>query len=195
MHSANLMAEFVAYAAATTRATDARLAGAYGVPLNWLQSGATRYGVVRATAEGKHWQPDHLGRPLLTLPDVPLADPDDERLGAVEIGDLIAFDPRDPTRWWVRTGGAVVLAPEEVERAQHYAEPLTVHPHPLAWMQAGGTGVVVIDWSAHLALHLSGPPRLVAADLVTGERLDSHLNRPAPRHRVEVLARALEAAE
>ncbi|MFG0245757.1 MAG: hypothetical protein ACF8MF_06885 [Phycisphaerales bacterium JB052] len=195
MSSTNLLNEFVTYAAAAARATDARLAGAYGVPLDWLQSGAARYGIASGNTQGQHWQPDPIGRPLLVLPDVPLADPDDERLGAVDIGDLIAFNPHEPTRWWARTGAAVMLNPEGVERGQHHAEPVHVHATPLDWLRAAGAGIVVLDWSGHLPLRLAGPPRLIAADLALAERLDRALNRPAPRHRIEVLARALEAAE
>lgn len=180
------MREFVTYAAAAGSVIGARLADGYGVPAKWLQSGACRYGLARATTEGQHWQPDAAGRPLLVLPDCPLADPDDDRFGTVEIADLIAMDPRTPGQWWARTGAAVLLNPEAVEYGQHFGKPVHVHTTPLDWLRSAGAGIVVLDWSAHLSMHLSGPSRLIAANLPLAERLDHALNRPGPHHRIVV---------
>lgn len=181
-----LLAEFTTYCAAATAKHDKRLSEGYGVPLPWLQSGAARYGVARAATEGTRWQPDPAGRTLLVLPDAPLPDPWETGAGRAEIADLIGTDPTDPTRWWARTGAAVVLNPEAIEWGQHFAEPVHVHATPLDWLRAAGAGIVVLDWGAHLPLHMAGPPRLIAADLALAERLDKALNRPAPKHRIVV---------
>jgi hypothetical protein len=181
-----LLSEFCAYACAAGAGHDRRLSDAYGVPLPWLREGAARYGVVTASTDDRSWQPADVGRVLLVLPDTPLADPWNES-GATP-SDIIAFHPAEPGRWWSRTGNAPLLAPEEVERAAWFNEPLPVHRHPLDWLRAAGHGVVVLDWKACLSLWLAGPPRLIAADLALGEQLDRALNRPPPIHEIAVKA-------
>lgn len=193
MDKPDLLAKFVACAtAAATPHADALVR--LGVSRGWLMGGAARFGVARIRTDGPFWEHDPHGAPVCVLPAEPLADLGDPLWPTACVSDLIAFRTTDPGKWWFRTGAAVLLNPEAVEYGQHFNEPVTIHPHPLDWLRAGGTGVVVLDWSACLALHLSGPPALYAADLALGERLDSHLNRPAPRHCIEVTARALEAA-
>jgi len=60
-----------------------------------------------------------------------------------QLFDLVAFKLENPTRWWRRLGVADILG----NAASFTVEPKTLHPTPLDWLRAGGTGLVVLDWS------------------------------------------------
>ncbi|SDE93133.1 hypothetical protein [Rhodospira trueperi] len=174
----DLIGEFLDMAAQVTPQHDLALAS-LGVPINWLRGwpNTTRYGVTRATLprSGAFWEPHPDGEPVCVLPDQIPLDGDDPlfAIATFEPSDLIAFRPRDPSRWWRRVGDAVLINREAVERAKYLDEPLPVHPDPLAWMVARGAGVVIVDWGRRpLRLHLSGPPSLVCATYELADRLD-----------------------
>jgi len=179
----DLADEFAAMAARVTPRHDAVLA-ALGVPLDWLQAwhAPARYGVARALLDHKTgtWQPDNHGVPVCVLADQPLLDVTDPLWGVLPFAprDLIAFRPRDPSSWWLRTGDAALINPEAVEESTFRNAPLAVHTDPLAWMVARGRGVVIVDWSRHpLRFHLSGPPSLMCGTFDLAERLDSRFKR------------------
>ena len=69
------------------------------------------------------------------------------------IGDLVAWHPAEPDKWYMRRGVAAVLNPEAIERAVHFGEPLPLWETPLAWLQNGMAGCVVLDWQADLTFH------------------------------------------
>jgi hypothetical protein len=60
------------------------------------------------------------------------------------LDDLIAFKPGDPSRWWRRRGEVQVLGSSNIRPGSVF--PLTLHDNPLSWLQAGASGVCVIDW-------------------------------------------------
>ncbi|MBB4287622.1 hypothetical protein [Roseospira goensis] len=174
----DLAAEYTDMALRVAQRHDAMLAS-LGVPLDWLQhwSAPMRYGVTRAALDHKAgtWEPSPDGEPVCVLPDQAPLECTDPLWGTVDFApvDLIAFRPRDPSRWWRRVADAVLINPEGVDRAMFLDEPLPVHPDPLAWMAARGAGVVIVDWRRRpLRLHLSGPPSLVCATYELANRLD-----------------------
>ena len=80
--------------------------------------------------------------------------------GWAEVHDLIAFKPKDPSRWWLRRGevdllGAYNMTPWKLS-------PTTIHETPLSWLQAGADGVCIIDWTCSPADVLLGAGELRA---------------------------------
>lgn len=173
----DVLAEFADYSAGITPRHVDRLVAAYAVPRRWLYSGAARVGITRAVCDARTWQPHPTGRAMLVVPDWPMPDPWERY--PVPPGDLIAFDPRQPGRWWWRTDTAALLNPEAVDRAEHYDEQLVIHATPLDWLRAGGRGAVVLDWRAHLPLYLRGARNVVAGNAHTARRLQRAMTAPA----------------
>lgn len=62
-----------------------------------------------------------------------------------EIDDLLAFHPSSPEKWYRRYDGPAFLGGDCLVAA---SVPPILHPHPLAWLQHGGDGIVVLNWSA-----------------------------------------------
>ncbi len=60
------------------------------------------------------------------------------------LDDLIAFKPSDPRRWWRRLGAVQILGSGNIRTEPVF--PLALHDTPLSWLQAGASGVCVIDW-------------------------------------------------
>jgi len=77
-----------------------------------------------------------------------------------QLEDLIAFMLDDPTRWWRRLGAADVLGNVE----GFTIEPKTLHLTPLDWLRAGGTGLVILDWSRDAIDLLQGAGPIAAAE-------------------------------
>jgi hypothetical protein len=143
---------------------------AAGIP--WSPVGAAR---IERLPNGS-WTPREDGIPALILP-------------AVDDGDcidLVAFTPDEPRRlhcrqrdawcvgadryWWLRwcleTGGT--------------EPPLRVDDDAIAWLRAGGAGLLITDWR-RAALHLADLPAVHAASPRIAERLDAAWRRRAPR--------------
>lgn len=77
-----------------------------------------------------------------------------------ELWDLITFDPRAPEIWWCRIGGEPMLGCNWLGNADHTTT-VRVFPNPLAWLQAGCAGVVILDKSKSFEdLSLYGLPGL-----------------------------------
>lgn len=194
MTGADLLAEYAAYAAAATPAHDQALI-ARGVPADWLRAPAApaRYGFSRARHnDDGTWEPADDGLRCVILPDPPLSELDSPDWPTVGLADLIAFPPDRPGEWRIRCGSAILNA-EEVERCAFHGEPLVIHPTPMDWLRAEGQGVVILDWSAFLPFHLSGPPAFRCATRDLAARLDRALHRPAHRHRIEAPPREAAA--
>jgi len=77
-----------------------------------------------------------------------------------QLVDLVAFKLDDPTRWWRRLGVADILG----NAPSFTVEPKTLHPTPLDWLRAGGTGLVVLDWSRDPVDLLLGAGAITAAE-------------------------------
>ena len=84
--------------------------------------------------------------------------------------DLVAVDLNRPDRFWRRRGEALVLGNAYLEIARQEREPVPVFKNPLSWLQAGGAGIMVLDWD--YARDLLRDHDLIAEDLGLGDRLE-----------------------
>jgi hypothetical protein len=65
--------------------------------------------------------------------------------GYWSLDDIVAFDPKNPSRWWRRIGVADVLGLSELEAARDENRPVRLFRDPLSWLIAGRAGCVLID--------------------------------------------------
>ena len=64
-----------------------------------------------------------------------------------QLVDLIAWMPSDPEIWWYRLGDkSAVLGAENLELAHSEGWPITFETTPLAWLQVGCRGAVILDY-------------------------------------------------
>ena len=123
-----------------------------GVPRDVIYAPAARtVAVDRITVHGDLYEPDPGGRPALIVPVSY-----EYEAGWFEPVDAAAWFPGAPARIYRRTDVAAILNPVSVEYAAHFEEPLALWSSPLAWLQGGLCGAVIVDWRAHLGLHLGG---------------------------------------
>ncbi|MCZ6666652.1 MAG: hypothetical protein O7B81_15240, partial [Gammaproteobacteria bacterium] len=99
---------------------------------NWI--GVDR---VRADGDGQY-VPDPDG-PILA--GIVAVMPDDI------IIDLVAIDLRRPGRWRRRLGVGDLLGEANTIGLNFTGESLLVHPGPAEWLNAGGDGVAVLEWT------------------------------------------------
>lgn len=167
----NLLPEFASAVSGMTAATDDYVTKGLGVPESMLYGGPSYVGVLRADlSDEAFYQPSEDGTSCLA---VPVGVQCDE--GWDFLVDILAFQPRNPTRWWLRRGCAAILNPEGVRRAEHFREILAVWSSPLAWLKSGGQGIVILDWSAHLPLWLSGVSAIACETPALAGRVQSAL--------------------
>ena len=104
-----------------------------------------------------------------------------------EILDLVAFHPDRPGRFRRRYGIVDFLGEEAVLRAGLEREPLVLHPTPLAWLAAGGTGACVLDATASLRLAFAGIPEIHATCPLHGAAIDRRLELEGQLSRPRVM--------
>lgn len=75
------------------------------------------------------------------------------------IYDLIAFRPEAPARWWSRTGLADALG--DLGDAAWRGGIVHLHSTPLAWLQAGGKGLCIVNPTADPRQVLAGADEVV----------------------------------
>jgi hypothetical protein len=172
MTTADLAEEFTAATAAVKRADFDHLV-AQGVPYTWLWAGPMRFGITSAGTYGP--MPD--GQRAFIVPAIPISNDSVDN----DVGDLIAWFPDTPSRWWCRYGATPFLNFEAIERAVHYHEPLRLKSTPLSWLRASGEGAVILDDSAHLPLWFGGVSKIVFEDLALARRVKSRM-RKQERH-------------
>ena len=56
--------------------------------------------------------------------------------------DIVAFEPSNPDKWYLREGKARILGAENLRYAKVYKTDLIVHNTPLDWMLSGMDGCV-----------------------------------------------------
>jgi hypothetical protein len=125
-----------------------------------------------------YYQPAESGTSRPTLDSAILAVAD--RYGA--ICDLVAWQPSDPYRWWVRTGSMPVLGEAEIDRAGCLDAPLLLLGTPHDWLLNHGKGgywpaATVLDWSADPRTFFNGV-RIMA----DGEAVARQLEAAQRRH-------------
>ncbi len=65
--------------------------------------------------------------------------------------DLVAWLDGAPGHWWLHEGDETpILGARQLAGAEMTAAPLPIYPTPLAWVEAGGDGVCVLDWDMDL---------------------------------------------
>jgi hypothetical protein len=126
-------------------------------------------------------------------------------LPVIEDGDLIdlvAFRSTSPDDWLLRTGNGFALGLEDgMGRWLWYApadldakppkhevgRPTHLFANPLDWMQGGGAGVSVLDWSSPEIHRLDVLPRVTVSDQATAALLDHALRRPVRVPQIDVI--------
>ena len=106
-----------------------------------------------------------------------------------DIGDLIAWYPDDPARWWTRRYTGLPLGIDQLDCAEIESLPLAIRRTPLSWLQAGGDGIVVTDW-AMSALALRSVPILIAEDAEHGREIQRRLTIVAAAPEIRVTREA-----
>ena len=101
-----------------------------------------------------------------------------------QIDELIAFEPRDPTRWATRRRAEPVLGRAELEAVRGSERPIRLWPTPLDWLRAGAVGMVILDWSAALTPVFRGVR--VLADDPLARRLETELELEAAMNQTEI---------
>lgn len=176
----DLFEEFAAAVAMATR-RDFDLLTASGASRRFLTHGACRYGVSAIVPERDGgYQPTESGELAYIIPAIPLAAPWDRDFPSEDVGDLIAWRMSCPSRWWWRSGTVAILNPRAIDRAEIMRESLAVYSSPLAWMQAGGAGCVVLDPRADLRLHFGGVSHVSADTVELGVAIERRLRTPRP---------------
>jgi len=180
----DILEELGAAIQATSRRDDAALIAA-GVPRSFLYGTTYRYGVSPIlTDKDGGYQPEANGELAIILPAIPLVGPEDPSFPCDDIGDLLAFYLRNPSRWWTRTGTVPALNHDAIERAGFMGERLTIHSTPLDWLRAEGQGVVLLDRRANLRLLLGGVESFLVGDLRLGADIEQRMTKPYPKPRI-----------
>ena len=101
-----------------------------------------------------------------------------------DIDDLIAWEPKNPTRWWLRLGIGRVLNHDAIGAAASWRFPLALRQSPFDWLRAGGdldAGAVILDRNADLRTLLADVPKVVAASYEHGIEIERQIERRSPR--------------
>ena len=142
-----------------------------GLPAATLFADGLIGATVASVDKEDRWQPDEGGRALLVTPSIE---------GGV-ITDLIAFDPRQPDHWFLRSGNGWALGADDILTAREGwpgTPPLTLHATPLDYLRAGATGAAVVEWTAQARQALLQVDRIDVADPKFAQRLRLELARP-----------------
>ncbi len=105
--------------------------------------------IVRIAVAGSTYEPDPAGKGAFLLPvrvDNPLTPEAADSIGIIRAGsivDLLAFHPAHPYRWALRRDDAEWLGAIEPQYLD--PAPVPVWRSPLAWLQAGCRGLVVLS--------------------------------------------------
>ncbi len=175
MSSNDLIEEFGAAVRGRSLKTDTFLRN-LGLTEAVLYSGASLVGRGKAILEDNGlFTPHESGRDVLVVAE---GQRDSSGIGWGFISDLIAFLPHAPHRWWRRTGDAVILNDEAVDRASFLEEQLAVWSSPLSWLQHGAHGAVVLEWQRHLPMHFRAVKRIAAENDLLALRLAAALKPP-----------------
>lgn len=120
-----------------------------GLPAPQLHADGT-IGIARGLVDkSDFWSPDEGGNRLLITPLVE---------GGIVV-DLIAFDPKQPNAWFLRTGHGWALGADMIARAQNYwpdDAPLVLHATPLEWLGSGCEGACVTQWTDEARMTIRG---------------------------------------
>ncbi len=138
----------------------------------WDNTGAPGVGSIRPLQDGSFEFAGN-GRSVAVLPvydsETPAWAPLEHRFEGLL--DLLAFDPTQPDRWWLRHGQALLLGSIYVGLVLEAGCALPVYSNPMSWLRANAEGVVILDWNAAPALLLDAG-EFLAENLELGNRLE-----------------------
>ncbi len=136
--SVDLAAEWAAATAAVRQRHLDPLRLRYGFPPTTILD---RLGVARVRVEGDRYVPadDGVEAVVVAAFEGPPRLPDGRWRAPNEIADLVVFRPVEPGRWWSRGGIVAALGEEMI--GDFSDDPVRVWRNPLAWLQAGTTGI------------------------------------------------------
>ena len=141
----------------------------------WNNTGAPGVGSIRRLQDGCFEFAEN-GRSVAVLPvydsATPAWSPLEHRFDGLL--DLLAFDPTQPERWWLRRGQALLLGSIYVGLALEADSALPIYANPMSWIKANAEGVVVLDWEAAPSLLLDAS-EFLAEDVALGDRLQAAL--------------------
>lgn len=60
--------------------------------------------------------------------------------------EAVAFHHRQPSRWWLRTGGSPIIGGREIEEAALEKVPLLVCASPLSWLRRRRPAICIVAW-------------------------------------------------
>lgn len=148
-------------------------------------------GFERVETEGALYSPSNDGQGAVILPVFewvaggPFLDEDGRLLAEppepeLVLADLAAWLPSDPGRWWLRRNApATMLGRENLEDAARGEAPIQLFKEPLAWLQDGGHGVVILN-SSHLQYVFQGLPEVICEDIEHGRWFANWMKQPTP---------------
>lgn len=129
-------------------------------------------GVVRASVDKRDfWTPDEGGKRLLVTPLI--------EDGATT--DIIAFDPKEPNAWFLRTGNGWALGADAVRRASDpwpTDHPIIIHATPMQWLQSGCDGACVTQWTHEARVAVRNLPACDVPSPEFARALRLELTRP-----------------
>lgn len=105
----------------------------------------------------------------------------------------MAFNPNEPEKWWMRTGGAPLLGAGALSD-QLLGKPLHVYRTPLSWLKGGCDGVVLLDLSRAFVDLVTAPNGLVGEDGAHTDELRRMITETTMRRLPRFLVRQREAA-
>ena len=105
-----------------------------GIPEDFICRCPHRVGFAHIQKQGDYYQPVEDGDLAVVVAAVL----------DLEIRDLIAFNPDEPGRWHLRRGEVDVLGAECLGEKVF---PTIIYPNPLRWLQSGGNGICIVNWT------------------------------------------------
>ncbi|GLI99147.1 hypothetical protein [Sphingobium sp. BS19] len=112
--------------------------------------------------------------------------------------DLIAFDPKDPDIWFLRTGEGWALGCDAVRDAvqgwDSADKRLSLHATPLDWLRAGSSGACVTQWTPESRSAVRHVDAIVVTSIKFARALRLELSRPPRIPEIEVKGAQSRAA-
>ena len=105
-----------------------------------------------------------------------------------ELVDLLAFDPREPEKWWFRDGAERLLDGDALGD-QHLGKVFKVFRTPLSWLKGGCAGVVILDTNRAFIDLVSAPNGIVGEDDIHTVELQRKMSAIALRNMPRFLRR------
>jgi hypothetical protein len=92
--------------------------------------------------------------------------------------DTVAWEPADPTHWWLRYGNAAYLGEAAIILANLEGKPVELVGTPREYLARDGRALCILSWSADLAPIIAEAQHgLVCADPKLAERIRNTIAR------------------